>query len=77
MTVPAMQKPVSASSVDNHVHKVFPNDLNAHQTVLGGLVMSICARIALVVAERHSGKVCVTASVDSLTLLRLPKTATR
>ena len=58
-------KAVCESAVSNQVYKVFPNDLNAHYTVFGGLVMGLCDRVALVVSERHSGKVCVTASVDS------------
>ncbi len=36
----ATAKPVAASAIQKHVYKVFPNDLNAHQTVFGGMIMA-------------------------------------
>jgi acyl-CoA hydrolase len=62
-------KSPAASAVEQNVYKIFPNDLNSEQTVFGGLVMGLCDRTALIVAERHSGKTCVTAAVDSLNFL--------
>ncbi|MBS0627402.1 MAG: acyl-CoA thioesterase [Verrucomicrobia bacterium] len=62
-------KKVEESAVHEHTYKVFPNDLNSYGTVFGGLIMAILDRIALVVAERHSGETCVTVSVDSVHFL--------
>ena len=62
-------KAPSASSIEQNVYKIFPNDLNSERTVFGGLVMGLCDRTALIVAERHSGTTSVTAAVDSLNFL--------
>ena len=62
-------KAPSESAIEQNVYKIFPNDLNSKYTVFGGLVMSLCDRVALIVAERHSGRPSVTAAVDSLNFL--------
>lgn len=64
------EKTVASTSVENHTHKIFPNDLNTNGTAFGGLVMAILDRISLVVAERHSGRPCATVSVDALHFLQ-------
>ncbi|MDD3764414.1 MAG: acyl-CoA thioesterase [Nevskiales bacterium] len=59
-------KSAAESSVREQVYMVFPNDLNANNTVFGGLIMAQMDRFAAVAADRHAGRVCVTASVDAV-----------
>ena len=62
-------KPVSASAIEDYFYKVFPEDLNASNTLFGGKVMGILDTVASVVAERHTNQTCVTAAVDSIHFL--------
>jgi len=63
------KRTVAYSSVTDQVHMVFPNDLNANDTVFGGLIMALMDRLAVVVASRHAGSVCVTAGVDAVNFI--------
>jgi acyl-CoA hydrolase len=63
---PLPPRPVSYSSVREQVYMVFPNDLNANDTVFGGLIMAQMDRYAAVCADRHAGGVCVTVGVDAV-----------
>lgn len=40
-------KPVSLSANEKHFVLVFPNDMNAHNTVFGGMIMAKCDRLVL------------------------------
>jgi acyl-CoA hydrolase len=58
-------RPVSASQTEM-VQLILPHDANVLGNGLGGVVMhhmDICAAIC---AQRHAGRVCVTASVDRI-----------
>lgn len=60
------EKTPSSTAIHDHTYRIFPNDLNAQGTVFGGLIMAEADRLAHIIAERHSGRICVTASVDSI-----------
>ena len=57
---------VAHSAVREQVHMVFPNDLNANDTVFGGFIMALIDRVSVVVAERHASGACVTVGVDAV-----------
>lgn len=63
---PLAPRTVSYSAVREQVHLVFPNDLNARDTVFGGLILSLIDRFSVVVADRHAGGTCVTVGVDAV-----------
>jgi len=59
-------KPVQASQVIT-TQLVLPNDTNQLGNLLGGTLMHWIDIAAAICAQRHAGKICVTASVDELT----------
>lgn len=50
--------------------RVFPNDVNNHETLFGGKLMSDVDQVASITAARHSRRECVTASTDSVDFLQ-------
>lgn len=58
-------KPVSRSVVEM-TELVLPNDANQLGNILGGRVMHLIDICGAMAAARHARRVCVTASVDSL-----------
>ncbi|WP_078549430.1 acyl-CoA thioesterase [Litchfieldia alkalitelluris] len=49
--------------------RIFPNDVNNHNTLFGGKLMSDMDMVASISATRHCRTECVTASTDSVDFL--------
>lgn len=64
-----ISKTVASSMVNDQVYWVFPNDLNANDTVFGGMIMAQMDRLCAVVGCRHAESICVTVSVDAVHFL--------
>lgn len=62
-------RPVSYSAIHNQISVVFPNDLNANNTLFGGKVLELGDWLCAIVAKRHSQQVCVTLGLDSVRFL--------
>lgn len=50
--------------------RVMPSELNDHNTMFGGKLMSYIDDVASISAERHARAECVTASTDSVDFLK-------
>mgnify|MGYP000461385642 CR=1 FL=1 len=68
MSLKPKNKKPSLSMVENH-QLVLPSHTNALGTIFGGTIMSWIDIAAAICAQKHSGEVCVTASVDALNFL--------
>lgn len=64
-----MQAKYCKESRVNRTSRVFPNDVNNHNTLFGGNLMSNLDQVASISAARHSRQECVTASTDSVDFL--------
>lgn len=62
-------RPVKESQVIT-TQLVLPNDTNQLGNLLGGTLMHWIDITAAICAQRHSGRICVTASVDDLTFIQ-------
>jgi acyl-CoA hydrolase len=62
-------RPVKKSQVIT-TQLVLPNDTNQLGNLLGGTLMHWIDITAAICAQRHSGRICVTASVDDLTFIQ-------
>lgn len=70
VTVPAAQ--ILKKPSDSHLEMtelVLPNDTNQLGNLLGGRLMHWVDIAAALSAQRHSGRICVTASIDEMSFL--------
>lgn len=59
-------RPVSYSTLREQAYMVFPNDLNANDTVFGGQIMALMDRYSATAADRHAGGIVSTVGVDAV-----------
>jgi acyl-CoA hydrolase len=55
-----------SQSISIRENIVLPGDTNAHDTLFGGILMKYIDETAAISARRHSGRPCVTASIDGV-----------
>jgi acyl-CoA hydrolase len=69
-TFAAMKKRKPQDSFVSSTEFVLPNDTNTLNNMMGGRMMHLMDIVAAISAQRHSGRIVVTASVDNLNFTR-------